>query len=94
MSSTMIPVPPGMKIAAQASPEPKPEDLQFIQQMGVEYVVLWTGGDKASYEYYASRKALYEAAGLKTLPTTHGVPAARRAIFIHFRRSTQSRGVA
>ena len=65
MASSMIPVPPGMKIAAQASAEPKEEDLQFIQQMGVEYVVLWTGGDKASYEYYASRKALYAAAGLK-----------------------------
>jgi mannonate dehydratase len=65
MASKMIPVPAGMKIAAQASPEPKPEDLQFIQQMGVDYVVLWTGGDKASYEYYAKSKALYEAAGLK-----------------------------
>ena len=33
--------------------------------MGVEYVVLWTDGDKASYEYYASRKALFESHGLK-----------------------------
>jgi mannonate dehydratase len=54
-----------MKIAAQITPEPTQEDLDFIRQMGVEYVVLWTGGDKASYEYYASRKELFEAAGLK-----------------------------
>jgi mannonate dehydratase len=33
--------------------------------MGVEYVVLWTGGDKAGYEYYASRRQLFESAGLK-----------------------------
>ena len=65
MAHPMIPVPPGMKIAAQASSEPSEADLRFIQQMGVDYVVLWTGGDKASYAYYASRKALYEAAGLK-----------------------------
>ena len=65
MSNSLIPVPPGMKIAAQAPAEPAEADLQFIQQMGVDYVVLWTGGDKAGYEYYASRKAIYEAAGLK-----------------------------
>ena len=62
----MIPnIPPGMKIAAQITPEPSEEDLQFLQQMGIEYVVLWTGGDKASDEYYRSRRQLFEAAGLK-----------------------------
>lgn len=65
MPKPMIPVPPGMKVAFQSTPEPSEEDLQFIQQMGVEYVVLWTSGDKASYEYYASRRALFEKAGLK-----------------------------
>lgn len=62
---TLTPLPPGMKIAAQVTPEPTSEDLDFIRQMGVEYVVLWTGGDKAGYEYYASRKELFESAGLK-----------------------------
>jgi mannonate dehydratase len=57
--------PPGIKIAAQVSPEPTEEELQFVKQMGVHYVVLWTGGDKASYEYYASRRNLFEAVGLK-----------------------------
>ena len=56
---------PGIKIAAQIRPEPTPEDTAFIKQMGVDYVVLWTGGDKASYEYYASRRDLFARAGLK-----------------------------
>jgi mannonate dehydratase len=56
---------PGMKIAAQMSPEPSEDDLRFVNQMGVEYVVLWTNASKAGYEYYASRKELFERAGLK-----------------------------
>ena len=63
--ASLMPLTPGMKIAAQITPEPSQEDLDFINQMGVEYVVLWTGGDKASYDYYASRKQLFESAGLK-----------------------------
>ncbi len=65
MTNHLFPILPGMKIAAQANPEPSEAELQLIKQMGVEYVVLWTGGDKASYEYYASRRQLFEAAGLK-----------------------------
>ncbi len=61
----MIPtILPGMKIAAQVSPEPNEEELLFIRQMGVDHVVLWTSGEKASYEYYASRRALFEKHGL------------------------------
>lgn len=56
---------PGMKIAAQVTPEPSDEDLRFLKQMGVEYVVLWTDARKSSYEYYASRRKLFEEAGLK-----------------------------
>jgi mannonate dehydratase len=58
-------IPPGMKLATQITPEPTQDDLNLIKQMGVEYVVLWTGGDKASYEYYSSRRKLFEAASLK-----------------------------
>ncbi len=64
MTKPLIPIQPGAKIAAQITPEPTQDDLNFIRQMGVEYVVLWTGADKASYEYYASRRKLFEAAGL------------------------------
>jgi mannonate dehydratase len=53
-----------MKIAAQMSPEPSEEELQFVQQMGIEYAVLWTGADKASVEYYASRRELFARHGI------------------------------
>jgi len=55
---------PGIKVAMQMSPEPSAEDLQFVKQMGVDYVVLWTDETKSSYEYYASRRTLFEEAGL------------------------------
>jgi mannonate dehydratase len=42
---------PGIKIAAQMSPEPSEEELQFARQMGVEDVVLWTSGEKANYDF-------------------------------------------
>ena len=62
----MLPsVEPGVKIAAQMSPEPTEEDLQFVKQMGVDYAVLWTDETKSSYAYYASRRQLFENAGIK-----------------------------
>jgi mannonate dehydratase len=59
------PVEPYMKVAFQASPEPSETDLKFIQQLGVDQVVLWTDASKSSAEYYASRKKLYADAGIK-----------------------------
>lgn len=62
----MLPtVEPGVKIAAQMSPEPSEEDLQFVKQMGIDWAVLWTDASKSSYEYYASRRKLFEDAGIK-----------------------------
>ncbi|MBN1247133.1 MAG: mannonate dehydratase [Anaerolineae bacterium] len=70
---------PGIKIAMQARPEPTDEDLAFIKQMGLEYVVLWTDGEHASYEYYNSRRELFAEAGLKVYGfgswSVHNVPA-------------------
>jgi mannonate dehydratase len=63
--SVIHPKEPYIKIALQASPEPSEDDLKFIQQLGIDYVVLWTDGTKASYEYYNSRRQLFEAAGIK-----------------------------
>ena len=65
MTAKLMDIEPGCKIAAQMSPEPTEQDLAFVKQMGIEYVVLWTSGDKASYEYYASRRELFEQAGLR-----------------------------
>jgi mannonate dehydratase len=58
-------VEPGMKMAIQAKPEPGEEDLKLYQQLGAEWVVLWTNAEKSSAEYYRSRRALYEAHGLR-----------------------------
>jgi mannonate dehydratase len=57
-------LPPGIKIAHNVSPEPTPEDLQFLQALGVKYVTAWAKPDKATPEYYASRKRLFADAGL------------------------------
>ena len=56
---------PGIKVAAQMSPEPSEADLQFARQIGVEYVVLWTDGAHANYDYFMSRREIFENAGLK-----------------------------
>ena len=56
---------PGIKVTAQMSPEPTEEDLQFTKQIGVEYVVLWTDGEHANYDYFMSRREIFENAGLK-----------------------------
>jgi len=56
---------PGVKIAAQMSPEPSEEDVQFVRQMGVEYAVMWTHGERANYDYFASRRELFEKSGIK-----------------------------
>ena len=62
----MLPtIEPGIKVAVQASPEPSEEELALIQQMGVEWVVLWTNSAKASADYFASRRKLYEAHGIR-----------------------------
>ena len=52
-----------MKIALQASTEPTEDQIKFIQQMGLDQVVLWTDASKASFEYYDSRRKLYAAGG-------------------------------
>lgn len=62
----MLPeIEPGIKLAAQMSPEPSEDDLKFVKQMGVDYAVLWTDASKSSYDYYASRRKLFENAGIK-----------------------------
>jgi mannonate dehydratase len=63
-SASMAAIPQGTQIALQMPAEPSAEDLQFAQQLGVNYVVLWTDGAHAGYDYYASRRQLFENAGL------------------------------
>lgn len=63
--TAMLEIEPGIKIAAQPSSDPTDEELAFLRQMGVEYVVLWTSGEKASPDYYASRRRIFENHGIK-----------------------------
>ena len=55
---------PGIKLAAQTSPEPAEIDIQLLRQMGVEHVVLWTDATKSGPEYYADRTAFFSSRGL------------------------------
>jgi len=63
--ASMTDIARGTHIALQMPAESSEADLQFAQQLGVEYVVLWTDGAHAGYDFYASRRALLEQAGLK-----------------------------
>ena len=48
----------GVKIATQASTEPSESELQFIKQMGIQYVTMWTDGSHANYDYFVSRREI------------------------------------
>ncbi|HEV8541932.1 MAG TPA: mannonate dehydratase [Verrucomicrobiae bacterium] len=59
------PLPPGIKVSLQISSEAPDEDLQFAQQLGVNYVNIPTGGDKATRENFIHLKNKVEGARLK-----------------------------
>ncbi len=58
-------LPPGIKISLQVSGEPGDEDIRFARQLGVEYVNIPSGGDKATLENFRRWRERIEAAGLK-----------------------------
>ncbi len=64
-SAKIFPNPPGIKLSVQAGSDPTAEDLQFVKQLGVDYVNLGTSGPAATYETFARLKGKVEAAGLK-----------------------------
>src|SRR6266540_4797258 len=64
-SQKLEPLPPGIKVSLQISGEATDEDLQFAQQLGVEYVNIPSGGEKATLENFVRLKQRVEAAGLK-----------------------------
>ena len=95
---------PGIKITAQISPEPRPEDVQFIRQMGVEHAVLWTDSTKSSAAYYADRKKYFADNGISVYgfgnSDVHNQPAItlgladRDAKIEEYKRHLQSLGAA
>jgi mannonate dehydratase len=60
-----IQIEPGLKVAAQMSPEPTEEEMAFVRQMGVEYAVTWIDSAKASPQYYRSRSEHFAEGGIK-----------------------------
>jgi mannonate dehydratase len=59
------PLPPGIKVSLQVPTNPRDEDLQFAQQLGVEYVNIPSGGSQSTLENFQLWKKRVEAAGLK-----------------------------
>ena len=57
-------LPPGIKICLYAPVEPQQTDLDYLNALGVEYVTTWAKPEKATPEYYASRKKIYGEAGV------------------------------
>src|SRR5260370_11825684 len=56
-------LPAGIKIAHNMPAEPTADDLDFLRALGVRYVTTWAQPDKATPDYYPSRKQLYGDAG-------------------------------
>ena len=55
------PLSPGIKLSLQVPTDPSDEDLQFAQQLGVEYVNIPSGGDKSTAENFIRWKQRVEA---------------------------------
>jgi mannonate dehydratase len=64
-ASKLTPLPRGIKVSLQISGDASDEDLRFAQQLGVEYVNIPSGGDRATLENFTRLKQKVEAAGLK-----------------------------
>ena len=58
-------IPPGIKIAVQLGSDPSDEDLQFVKQLGTQYVTIWVHADGATYENFMRLRTKVEAADLK-----------------------------
>ena len=58
-------LPPGIKISVQLGPDPSDQDLQFVNQLGVEYVTIWLHADLSTYENFIRLRRKVEGAGLK-----------------------------
>jgi len=56
---------PGVKLSVQMPTDPSDEDLQFVKQLGVEYVNIPTGGERATFENFLRLRQKVEAAGLR-----------------------------
>ena len=65
VAAALKPLVPGIKVSLQISTSVTDEDLQFAQQLGVEYVNIPGGAERATLENFVALKKRVEAAGLK-----------------------------
>ncbi len=63
--SKLAELPPGIKISLQVPTDPSDEDLRFARQLGVDYVSIPSGGERATVENFTRWKGRVEGAGLK-----------------------------
>lgn len=64
-AAKMVKPPPGIKLSVQVGSDPSEEDLQFVKQLGVQYVNIGSAGKQATYENFLRLRKKVEAAGLK-----------------------------
>jgi mannonate dehydratase len=72
-SATVVPNPPGIKIATTYRTDPTDDDLLFLQQIGVEYVSLNPTPQEANAEAFRAMRERYESAGIKVYNVGSGV---------------------
>ena len=73
LSATVVPNPPGIKIATTYRVDPADGDLLFLQQIGVEYVSLNPTPEQATAEAFTAMRLRYESAGIKVYNVGSGV---------------------
>jgi mannonate dehydratase len=56
---------PGIKLSVQVGSDPTPEDLQFVRELGAEYVNIWTDAKGSNLENYQRLIYNVESAGLR-----------------------------
>ena len=45
-----------IKIAAQVTPNPSEEDIEFIKELGLDYVTLFAGRGEANYDFFMKQR--------------------------------------
>ncbi|HUA83554.1 MAG TPA: mannonate dehydratase [Bryobacteraceae bacterium] len=71
--ATVVPNPPGIKIATTYKTDPTDDDLLFLQQIGVEYVSLNPRPAQATADAFTAMRERYESAGIKVYNVGSGV---------------------
>src|SRR5437763_16979563 len=64
-AAKLQPLSPGIKVSLQISTDATDDDLQFAQQLGIEYVNIPTGSTRATLENFIHLKERVEGAGRK-----------------------------